>query len=96
LCADGTKLAGVFVRSAYDPENRDGLPNRSAYAPEVATVASPVIAAAASVVTGAATLTVPSALMVTLSPCLTPPRTAEVATGNEYADGMLGLLLKSA
>jgi hypothetical protein len=53
LCAAGVNVLGVFVRSAYEPENRDGFPDRSAYAPDVATVASPVIELAGSVVVAA-------------------------------------------
>jgi hypothetical protein len=34
--------------------------------------------------------------MVTFAPCFTPPSTDDVATGNEYADGMLGLFERSA
>jgi F420-0:gamma-glutamyl ligase len=65
----------------------DGVPDKSEYFPDVATVARPVIAVAARLVTGAATETVPSVPIVTLDPCFTPPRTEAVATGKLYDDG---------
>jgi hypothetical protein len=59
-----------------------GFPVRSAYAPEVATVARPVIAVAARLVTGDATEIVPSAAAETFAPTFTPPSVELVATGS--------------